>query len=110
MKILFFCRQLNHISIVAFYGVVIDVQNYQLCSLALVFELCKASLENHIFQNREKVPWETKSAAVLTCQWGIDILDALDYIHGKKIVHRDLKLANVLVSHFNYYTVQNSPL
>lgn len=94
----------------AFYGVVIDVQNYQLCSLALVFELCKESLENHIFQNRKKVPWETKSAAALTCQWSIDILDALDYIHAKRIVHRDLKLANVLVSHFNYYTVQNSPL
>ena len=68
MKILFFCRQVNHINIVAIYGVVIDVQNDQLCSLALVFELCKASLEKHIFQNRKNVPWETKSAAVLTCQ------------------------------------------
>ena len=81
------------------YGVVMDVQNYQLRSFALVFELCNATLKNHIFQNREKKPWETKSAAVITCQWGIDILDALEFIHGKKIVHRDLKLANVLVSH-----------
>ena len=86
-----------------------DVQNYQLRSLALVLELCNESLKNHIFKNKTKIPWETKSAAVITCQWGIDILDALDFIHGKNIVHRDLKLANVLVSHFNYYTVQNSP-
>ena len=86
-----------------------DVQNYQLRSLALVLELCNESLKNHIFKNKTKIPWETNSAAVITCQWGIDILDALDFIHGKNIVHRDLKLANVLVSHFNYYTIQNSP-
>ena len=86
-----------------------DVQNYQLRSLALVVELCNGSLKNHIFKNTTKIPWETNSAAVITCQWGIDILGALDFIHGKNIVHRDLKLANVLVSHFNYYTVQNSP-
>ena len=86
-----------------------DVQNYQLRSLALVFELCNENLKDHIFRNTTKVPWETNNAAVITCQWGIDILGALDFIHGKNIVHRDLKLANVLVSHFNYYTVQNSP-
>ena len=86
-----------------------DVQNYQLRSLALVLELCNESLKNHIFKNKTKIPWETNSAAVITCQWGIDILGALDFIHGKNIVHRDLKLANVLVSHFNYYTIQNSP-
>ena len=87
----------------AFYGVVMDVHNNQLSFLALVFELCNASLKNHIFKDKKNVPWETKSAAVNTCQWGSDILDALKFIHSKKIVHRDLKLDNVLVSHFSYF-------
>ena len=86
-----------------------DVQKKQLKSLALVFELCKASLKNHIFENEENKPWKTKSAAIITCQWGVEILDALEFIHSKKIVHRDLKLENVLVSHFSHYILQNSP-
>ena len=92
-----------------FYGVVMDVQDNQLRSLALVFELCKASLKNHIFKNEENKPWKTNSAAIITCRWGVEILDALEFIHSKKIVHRDLKLENVLVSHFNYYMLQISP-
>ena len=86
-----------------------DVQDNQLRFLALVFELCKASLKNHIFKNEENKPWRTNSAAIITCRWGVEILDALEFIHSKKIVHRDLKLGNVLVSHFNYYMLQISP-
>ena len=86
-----------------------DVQDNQLRSLALVFELYKASLKNHIFKNAENKPWKTNSAAIITCRWGVEILDALEFIHSKKIVHRDLKLDNVLVSHFNYYMLQISP-
>ena len=92
-----------------FCGVVMDVQNDQLRFVALVFELCKTSLKNHIFKNEENKPWMTESAATITCQWGVEILDALEFIHGKKIVHRDLKLENILVSHFSYYTLQISP-
>ena len=92
-----------------FYGVVMDVQNDQLSFLALVFELCNASLKYHIFTKEENKPWRTKSAASITCRWGVEILGALEFIHSKKIVHRDLKLENVLVSHFNYYMLQISP-
>ena len=98
IKLFLFYRQLQHKYIVAFYGVVMDVHNHKLMSLALIFELCSGSLRNHIFKNKTCIPWKTARAASVTCQWSKAILDAIEFIHSKNIVHRDLKLDNVLVS------------
>jgi len=81
MKEIFLCRQLGHNHIVAFYGVIVDVHNQKLKSLALVFELCKESLSNPIFQDNKCIPWKTASAAANTFQWSRQILDALEFIH-----------------------------
>ena len=74
------------------------VENYRLQSLALVFERCNDSLKNHIFKNEMCKPWKTRKAVARTLQWSKQILDALEFIHGMAMVHRDLKLDNVLVS------------
>ena len=91
---------MKHKHIVAFYGVAMDVQNsnYELISLALVFELCDATLKSYIFENETYIPWKTASAVTATCRWIKEILDALEFIHSKVMVHRNLKLDNVLVS------------
>ena len=91
-------QQLRHKHIVAFYGVAIEVDNHKLLSVALVFELCSGSLKNHIFGNDSRIPWKTPNAAAHTFRWIREILDALEFIHSKNIVHRDLKLDNILVS------------
>ena len=75
-----------------------NVENYSLLSLALVFERCNDSLKNHIFRNETCKPWKTKNALANTLKWSKQILDALEFIHGLSMVHRDLKLDNVLVS------------
>ena len=75
-----------------------NVKNYSLLSLALVFERCSDSLKNHIFRNEEFKPLKTKKALANTLKWSKQILDALEFIHGLSMVHRDLKLDNVLVS------------
>ena len=75
------------------------VLNHKLLSLELVFDLCTGSLKHHIFKNDNCIPWKTASAAADTLQWTKQILDALEFIHGLKVVHRDLTLDNILVSY-----------
>lgn len=74
------------------------VRNHKLFSLELVFELCSGSLKSHIIENDNRIPWKTASAKDDTLQWTKQILDALEFIHSKDVVHRDLKLENILVS------------
>lgn len=75
-----------------------EVKNHKLLSLALVLDLCTESLKSHIFDTDHRIPWKTPNAAAVTFQWTKQILDALEFIHSKNIVHRDLKLDNILVS------------
>ena len=65
----------------------------------LVMELCKENLMKHIFRHQDNVPGlsTTTSAAKNVIGWAKDIANALEFIHNKGIIHRDLKLENTLV-------------
>ena len=67
--------------------------------IMLVLEWCKGNLQNHIFKNDHLIPGKSGRADAMrnARQWVKEIIDALAYIHEQGIVHRDLKLENVLV-------------
>ena len=54
----------------------------------------------HIFRHESNIPGRssTATAAKDVIGWAKHIADALEYIHRQGIVHRDLKLENILVS------------
>ena len=60
--------------------------------MVLVMEKCKGNLKKHIFQELESPP-----DVLQKCRWVREITDGLAFIHATRVVHRDLKLENILV-------------
>ena len=91
-------RKLNHPCIVRFFGAALKKVNDGM-KFILVMELCQDSLRNYIRNNPEKVPGKSQRPDDLmkTVQWALEISEGLEYIHKLGIVHRDLKLDNILV-------------
>lgn len=67
--------------------------------MIFVMERCKGNLKDQLFKHQEYVPGISgKPAGVReACRWVREITAALDFMHKKGVVHRDLKLENILV-------------
>ena len=89
-------RKLDHHHIVQFYGIVKDRASARVIS---VLEKCEENLKSRIFKNQESIASRSGNPDVPkdVCRWAKEICDGLVYIHGQQIVHRDLKLENILV-------------
>lgn len=85
-------KEINHPNIVKLYEVKEDVRFYY-----LVTELCNGGglsdcLEN--YQRKYRKSFDERTVQHLMKQ----IISGIQYIHSKKIIHRDLKLDNILVN------------
>jgi len=67
--------------------------------MVLVMEKCKGNLKNHIFKELKSPPGrsENPTDVLQVCRWVREITDGLAFIHATRVVHRDLKLENILV-------------
>jgi len=87
---------------VKFYGISL-LNKEGITRVILVMEKCKGNLKSQIFHHPDAAPATTKNRAVFReiCRWAKEITDALSFIHKQGVVHRDLKLENVLLSEEN---------
>jgi len=93
-----FVRKLEHPHIVKFYGTSL-LEKEGTTRVILVMEKCKGSLKSQIFNHPEAAPAKTTNPNALkeVCQWAKEITSGLGFIHNQGVIHRDLKLDNILV-------------
>ncbi|KAL9963724.1 hypothetical protein ACROYT_G027258 [Oculina patagonica] len=95
-------RKLDHPHIVKFHGPSLLLK-MDTARIILVMEKCKGNLKSHIFDHPESVPAASSNPAVVreVCRLAKEITDALAFIHKQGVVHRNLKLDNILLSEEN---------
>jgi serine/threonine protein kinase len=80
---------LNHSNIVNFIGFIFEKNGI----VGIVLEYCELkTLKSFIEKNLKLLKWKLKLKLLL------DVSKGMEYIHFKKLIHRDLKLENVLIS------------
>ncbi|KAG0225123.1 hypothetical protein BGW42_004636 [Actinomortierella wolfii] len=81
-------QRLHHPNIIQFY----DTHTHDDGSVFLIMDLAKKGSLREVIKNRELVNWDTKT-------WiAHEIARGLEYIHSERVIHRDLKSANVLLT------------
>ena len=101
--LLLIIRKLDHPNVVKVYGTsLLKEKDRDSVRMILVMEKCKGNLGSRIFKHPESVPGKTDDPGVVreAFRWVEGITDALAYIHEQGIVHRDLKLENILVRRY----------
>ena len=93
---LLFTRKLNHPHIVQFYGISLVPSTSR---MIFVMEKCKGNLKNYLFRELQSAAGRSENPTIVgdLCRYAKEITDGLAFIHAMEVVHRDLKLENILV-------------
>ena len=99
---------LHHDNIVEFYGHVHVLLNDEGKPMVhFIMELCKEDLEKHFIQKGPENDRNPDRAACFDSSYqyflniAMQIFNGLSYIHSENLIHKDIKLANIMIS-FDY--------
>ncbi|PFX15040.1 CBL-interacting protein kinase 25 [Stylophora pistillata] len=92
------CRKQKHPNVVNFHGTSLLKDDGEI-RVILDMEYCTGNLKDRIFKNPEGAPANSKNADAKrdSCRWMKQITAALTFIYEQKVVHRDLKLDDILI-------------
>ena len=102
ITLFFYCRHLDHKNVVKFFGTMKVNASHISKEHKFVFvrTFCQANLRSVIFNDKSVTPAQASNiiqAIDAFLKWAIEIADGLNYIHERGLVHRHLKLENILV-------------
>ncbi|XP_069125049.1 uncharacterized protein [Argopecten irradians] len=98
-------RDLKHKNIVTYFGSVLTQNQKSQITWIMLLEYCQGTMKDVFLDESFKNPGklgnrreEQHKAMKNMAQYVVELCHGLQYLHGKDLVHRDLKLENVLVS------------
>lgn len=94
----FFTTKLKLPNVVTFHGMSLLKEDSE-TRVIIVMEYCTGNLKNRISSNPERALAKSMNADAKrdAYQWIKQIVAALSFNHDQRVVHRDLKLDNILV-------------
>eukprot|EP01119_Soliformovum_irregulare_P010197 TRINITY_DN2497_c0_g1_i1.p1 TRINITY_DN2497_c0_g1~~TRINITY_DN2497_c0_g1_i1.p1 ORF type:complete len:863 (+),score=252.76 TRINITY_DN2497_c0_g1_i1:35-2623(+) len=85
-------REARHPNIVEYFEYC-ESRDYQAHYLYIIMEYCPTTLENFLKSEERKICSPDKLKGMVT-----DLLNGINYLHKNKIMHRDIKPGNILIS------------
>ena len=74
---------------------IVEAYSYDESKNRYTMEYCDSTLDEYIRKNNDKISWTTRKRIALQFLYGIN------YLHLKKVMHRDISRRNILVKHYD---------
>lgn len=108
-RVIFYFRELKHENIISYYGCTLQQigQRTNKVHWIMIMELCDQTLKNKFVDSDYDNPAKVGSIHSLQikqmgelARYAMQICIGLGYLHKKELVHRDIKLENILVNQY----------